>query len=150
MKDVPKPIRRNGRPNRFAKQARFRPKLNVGAPENPKTHPLDFITQPITGWVLTLAFVSAVFTGFLLSNALYSSIRTQNFTFNENTFIAASEERRENRSEARFSWRPSEDATTGLIPVILSHSFRVHEASVIKVKKVLTDAMYDYFYGFLP
>lgn len=55
--------------------------------EDSRASRLGFMTKPITEGILTLAFISAVFVGFLLSSALYSSVRAQDFVFNENTFI---------------------------------------------------------------
>ena len=94
-------------------------KLDARTPDSPKTPLLGFMPPSITQGILTLAFISAVFTGFLLASTTYSNISTITAFFDNNH-------------------------------IVISHGLRVNEAAVVKATSVLNDAVFDYFYGFLP
>ena len=95
------------------------PKLDTRTPDNPKTPLLGFMPPYIMQGILTLAFISAVFIGFLLASITYSNISTITAFFDNNH-------------------------------IVISHGLRVNEAAVVKATSVLDDAVFDYFYGFLP
>ena len=95
------------------------PKLDARTTDSTKTPLLGFMSPSITQGILTLAFISAVFTGFLLASATHSNIGTITAFFDNNH-------------------------------IVISHGLRVNEAALVKVTSVLDDAVFDYFYGFLP